>query len=189
MLPNSKLARPTKEQLAAAVGGSTPDILAPNLKVVFCGINPSAYSAVVGHHFARPGNRFWPSLYGGGFTPRLLHPSEDKTLPEFGLGITNVASRATVAAADLFEGELEQGAQQLREKIAQYRPQFLAVLGIGAFREGFKQPKAVLGLQDLRIGGTKIFVLPNPSGLNAHYKPADLARLFGEFRDFVESCN
>jgi TDG/mug DNA glycosylase family protein len=184
---NSKLPRPTKEQLAAAVGGSTPDILTHNLNVVFCGINPSAYSAVVGHHFARPGNRFWPSLYGSGFTPRLLHPSEDKSLPQFGLGITNVASRATVAAADLFEGELEQGAEELRQKIAQYRPKYLAVLGISAYREGFKQPKAVLGLQELQIGDTKIYVLPNPSGLNAHYKPADLVRLFSEFREFVET--
>ena len=186
MMKPEKPRRPTKIELEQAVGGATRDVLAPNLKVVFCGINPSVYSVVVGHHFARPGNRFWPALFNSGFTPRLFAPDEDQKLLEVGLGITNVAARATVAAADLFPGELEAGGAILRAKIEKLKPKFLAVLGIGAFRVAFGPKDAVLGLQDLEIGETRVWVLPNPSGLNAHYKPSDLAQLFREFRGFVE---
>jgi double-stranded uracil-DNA glycosylase len=179
--------KPTKADLAAAVGKTMADIIAPNLKVLFCGINPSVYSAVVGHHFARPGNRFWPSLYNAGFTPRLLKPSEDAELLTFGYGITNLVARATVAAAELSADELAIGGQQLCAKIAQYRPKVLAVLGISAYRLAFNQPRAVLGQQPERVGTTSICVLPNPSGLNAHYTPADLARVYGEFRERIEA--
>ena len=179
--------KPTREQLAAAVGKTVPDIIAPRLRVLFCGINPSVYSAVVRHHFARPGNRFWPTLHRAGFTPRLLRPDEEQELLNYGYGITNIVERATVAAAELTPGELAIGGQQLRNKVERYRPQVLAVLGISAYRHAFNLPRAVLGQQPETIGTTRVFVLPNPSGLNAHYTPADLARVYGEFRQTVEA--
>ena len=178
----SQTTKPTKEELTAAVGKTMPDIIAPNLRVLFCGINPSVYSAVVGHHFARPGNRFWPTLFAAGFTPRLFRPSEDEELLTYGYGITNIVERATVAAADLTADELAMGGQQLRARVEQYKPRVLAVLGISAYRTAFNQPRAVLGQQPETIGTTLLYVLPNPSGLNAHYTPADLARVYGEFR-------
>ena len=174
--------RPTPEQLRAAVGQTMPDILAPNLNVIFCGINPSVYSAVVGHHFARPGNRFWRALHQSGFTPRQLKPFEDQQLLDFGLGLTNIAARATVAATDLSRDELTQGAPILVEKIEKCRPRWLAILGIGAYRTAFNRHKAVVGPQDHFIGATRIWVLPNPSGLNAHFPPVELAARFGELR-------
>jgi TDG/mug DNA glycosylase family protein len=180
--------KPTKEELAAAVGMTMPDVIAPNLRVLFCGINPSVYSAVVGHHFARPGNRFWPTLYKGGFTPRLFKPSEDRELLIYGYGITNIVARATVAAAELSTDELAAGGQQLRNKVRQYQPQVLAVLGISAYRLAFNQPRAILGQQSETIGTTQLYILPNPSGLNAHYTPADLARVYAEFRQAVEAA-
>ena len=179
--------KPTKAELAAAVGKTMPDIIAPDLRILFCGINPSVYSAVVGHHFARPGNRFWPTLYNAGFTPRLLKPSEDAELLTFGYGITNLVARATVAAAELSADELAAGGQQLRAKIKHYRPKVLVVLGISAYRLAFNQPRAILGEQPTLIEKTQLYVLPNPSGLNAHYTPADLARVYGEFRQTIET--
>jgi len=179
--------KPTKADLAAAVGKTVPDIIAPNLRILFCGINPSVYSAAVGHHFARPGNRFWPTLHNGGFTPRLLNPSEDMELLTFGYGVTNLVDRATVAAAELSADELAQGGQQLRTKVALYQPQVLAILGISAYRLALKQPHAALGHQPEVIGTIPICVLPNPSGLNAHYTPADLARVYSQFRQTIES--
>jgi TDG/mug DNA glycosylase family protein len=183
----SQLTKPTKEQLAAAAGKTMPDIIGPNLRVLFCGINPSVYSAVVGHHFARPGNRFWPALYRGGFTPRLFKPSEDGELLSYGYGITNLVARATVAAAELSSEELALGGQQLRAKIARYKPRVLAVLGISAYRLAFERPRAALGRQPDTIGATTIHVLPNPSGLNAHYTPADLARVYAAFREEIDA--
>jgi double-stranded uracil-DNA glycosylase len=179
--------KPTKAELANAVGTTMPDIIAPNLRILFCGINPSVYSAVVGHHFARPGNRFWPALYNAGFTPRLFKPSDDQELLTYGYGITNMVDRATVAAADLSADELASGGKQLRAKIMRYQPTVLAVLGISAYRLAFDQPRAVLGQQPETIGATSIYVLPNPSGLNAHYTPADLARVYREFRLSLEA--
>lgn len=163
-----------------------PDILKPHLKVVFCGINPSVYSVVVGHHFARPGNRFWKALYAGGFTPKLLAPHQDAELLSYGCGITNVVERATVSADELSREELVAGGEKLAAKIKTYEPKWLAILGIGAYRTAFGKAKAVLGLQDETIGNTRLWVLPNPSGLNAHYQPADLARLFGELQEAIE---
>ncbi|HEX5753269.1 MAG TPA: G/U mismatch-specific DNA glycosylase [Archangium sp.] len=163
-----------------------PDLLAPGLKVLFCGINPSVYSAVVGYHFARPGNRFWPALHASGFTDRLLAPSEQEALLALGYGITNVVDRATVSADVLTAEELAAGGRQLEAKVRRYRPRCLAVLGIGAWRTAFGHPKASLGAQPKRLGGTRVWVLPNPSGLNAHYRPQDLARLFRELRLAVE---
>ena len=174
--------RPTREEIQAAAGGRVPDVIAPGLKVLFCGINPSLYSAAVGHHFARPGNRFWPALHRSGFTPRQLQPWEDGDLLEYGLGLTNIVPRATAAASELSYEELLQGGEDLIRKVEQNSPQFLAVLGISAYRRAFKHPQAALGLQAERVGGAAVWVLPNPSGLNAHYQVPDLVRLFAELR-------
>jgi TDG/mug DNA glycosylase family protein len=180
--------RPTKEQLAAAVGKTVPDSIAPNLRVLFCGINPSVYSAVVRHHFARPGNRFWPTLYKAGFTQRLLRPDEEQELLTYGYGITNIVERASVAAAELTADELAVGGRQLQAKVDRYRPQVLAILGISAYRLAFDRPRAVLGQQPETIGTAQLYILPNPSGLNAHYTPTDLARVFGEFRHMIDAA-
>jgi double-stranded uracil-DNA glycosylase len=178
--------RPTPAQLRAAVGRSVPDLLAADLKVLFCGINPGLYSAAVGHHFARPGNRFWPALHAAQFTPRRLDPAEERELLELHLGITNIVDRATAAAAQLTADELRRGGRRLRKKVQRYRPRFLAVLGIGAYREAFPLGHAELGRQPESLGGTVVWVLPNPSGLNAHYQLSDLARQFRELRQAVE---
>lgn len=178
--------KPTAEELRAAANQTMPDIIAPGLRVVFCGINPSVYSVVVGHHFARPGNRFWKALHAGGFTDRLLAPHEDQELLRFGCGITNVAARSSVAAAELSPTELIEGGRLLEAKMQQFAPQWLAVLGISAYRAAFAQPHATIGSQPQTIGGVRVWVLPNPSGLNAHYHLPDLARLYSEFREAIE---
>jgi TDG/mug DNA glycosylase family protein len=171
---------PTAEELRAAASKTVPDVIAPDLRVLFCGINPSLYTAAVGHHFARPGNRFWPTLHVAGFTHRQLAPSEEHQLLRDGYGITNLVARATATAAELTTRELPEGAAQLREKVCRFRPRVLAVLGITAFRAAFDLPRARLGPQPVRIGTTRVWVLPNPSGLNAHYTLSALARLFRE---------
>ncbi|MCA1567850.1 MAG: G/U mismatch-specific DNA glycosylase [Acidobacteria bacterium] len=164
-----------------------PAVIAPNLRVLFCGINPGLYTAAVGHHFARPGNRFWPALYASGFTDRLLSPFEEHELLARGYGITNVVERATATAAELSPAEYVEGGRKLEATVRRYRPMFLAVLGVGAYRTAFGRPKAALGLQPEGIGETSVWVLPNPSGLNAHYQPKDLARMFKELRLATEA--
>ncbi|MGY1693113.1 G/U mismatch-specific DNA glycosylase [Geodermatophilus sp. SYSU D01105] len=156
------------------------DVVAPDLDVLFCGINPSLLSAARGHHFARPGNRFWPALHLAGLTPRRMTPDEDGELPRYGLGVTNLVDRPTRTAAELTPDELRAGAAALADLVRRYRPRVLAVLGVGAYRTGFGRPRAVLGRQDERIGGAHTWVVPNPSGLNAHYQLPDLARLYRE---------
>jgi TDG/mug DNA glycosylase family protein len=180
--------KPTKAELLAAEGKTVPSVIAPNLRVLFCGINPGLYTAAVGHHFARPGNRFWPALHASGFTDRLLSPFEERELLARGYGITNVVSRATATAAELAAGEYVAGGRKLAATVRRYRPAFLAVLGVGAYRTAFARPKAALGLQPESIGDTSVWVLPNPSGLNAHYQPKDLARMFQELRLAVEAA-
>lgn len=173
--------KPTRAELLAAVNKTVPDVIAFGLRVLFCGINPGLYSAVVGHHFARPGNRFWPALYQAGFTERLLSPFEERELlPQY--GITNIVERATATADKLSAQELAEGGRRLAAKIGHYQPRFIAILGIGAYRTAFKRPKAGLGRQPESINGSTLWVLPNPSGLNAHYQPQDLARLFQELK-------
>ena len=164
-----------------------PDVIAPNLRILFCGINPGLYTAATGYHFARPGNRFWPALYAAGFTRRLLTPAEEHELLADGYGITNVVARATATAAELSAEEYVEGGRRLAAKVRRYRPKFIAVLGVGAYRTAFNRPKATLGLQPGAIGQTAVWVLPNPSGLNAHYQPKVLARLFRELRLAVEA--
>lgn len=176
--------KPTKEQLLAATDKTVRDVIAPNLRVLFSGINPGLYTAAVGHHFARPGNRFWPALYAGGFTDRVLSPFDERELLKSGYGITNVVMRATASADQLMREEIVAGGERLRAKVLRYRPKVLAVLGVGAYRTAFNQPKASVGRQEDRIGDTVLWVLPNPSGLNANYQAPDLARLFRELREF-----
>ena len=162
-------------------------IVADGLRVLFVGINPSLLSAQLGHHFARPGNRFWPALHASGWTPRLLSPAQDAELPAFGIGVTNIAARATRAAAEVDAAELAAGAAVLEQTVARHRPRLVAVLGLTAYRTAFARPKAVIGLQDAPIGGRPVWVLPNPSGLNAHFKPADFARLYAEARVYADA--
>ena len=175
--------KPTPEQIAAAAGRTLPDVIGPGLRVLFSGINPSLYSAAVGHHFARPGNRFWPALHAGGFTPRLYSPWEDRSLLDLGLGLTNMAPRPSAQAAELSNEELARGAAALARKAKRYQPRCIAFLGISAYRVAFARPKAVLGRQPETIGETALWVLPNPSGLNAHFQPPQLARMFAELRE------
>jgi double-stranded uracil-DNA glycosylase len=180
----------TAEQLEAARSRLLPDVLPgpddPPLRVLFCGINPGLLSAATGHHFARPGNRFWPALHAAGFTPRRFAPAEQHLLPGLGLGITNVAPRATARADELDHAELVAGGERLRALVAQVRPAWLAVVGIGAYRVAFAERKAAAGRQERTLGPTGLWVLPNPSGLNAHHTPASLAAAFAALREAVD---
>jgi TDG/mug DNA glycosylase family protein len=177
-----KLPGPTRAELLEAADRLLPDVVRPGLRVVFCGINPGLYTAWAGHHFARPGNRFWPALHRSGCTPRQLHPSEQAELLDLGLGITNVVERATATAAELTAAELRAGGERLARDVGEWRPAYLAVLGVTAYRAAFGDRTATLGPQERNLGATRVWVLPNPSGLNAHYQLPDLARLFGELR-------
>ncbi len=180
------LRKPTRGELHAARDKIVPDLIAPNLKVLFCGINPGLYTAAIGHHFGRPGNRFWPALHAAGFTPRLFSPFEERELLALSYGITNVVSRATAAADELSEDEIRAGGKRLVATVKRQRPRVLAILGVGAYRIAFDRPKAKVGAQDETIGSTRVWVLPNPSGFNAHYQSADLAKVFRQLRDAVE---
>jgi double-stranded uracil-DNA glycosylase len=174
--------RPAPADLVAARDRTIPDVIAPGLRVLFAGINPGLYSAATGHHFARPGNRFWPALHRSGFTPRQFRPDEQDLLLGLGLGITNIAARATARAAELSPAELRAGARLLTGKLTRLAPGWLAVLGVTAYRTAFSSPGAQVGPQDTVAGTTRIWVLPNPSGLNAHYAPAALAAEFARLR-------
>jgi len=174
--------KPTRSELLAAAGLTIADVSAPGLSVLFAGINPGLYSAATGYHFARPGNRFWPALYMSGFTPYLLRPDEQRQLLGFGLGITNLVHRATARADELSPQELADGASALAEKAAALRPRWLAVVGVTAYRTGFRNPRATIGRQELKIGATAVWVLPNPSGLNAHWNLSSLAEQFARLR-------
>ena len=175
--------KPTKAELAAAVSLTVPDIIAPGLRVLFCGINPGLYTAAIGHHFGRPGNRFWPALHGAGFTPRLFAPWDEHELIALGMGITNMVERTTATAAELTADEYVAGGQRLAATVMQYQPNVVAFLGIGAYRSAFGRPQAMLGLQVERIGGSALWVLPSPSGLNANHQLADLVALLRELRE------
>ena len=178
---------PTRAELIAATGKTLPDVIAHDLDVLFCGINPGLYTAAVQQHFGRPGNRFWSTLHKAGFTPRLFHPSEQRELLKYGYGITNVVGRATVGAAELTVSELVEGARVLTAKVRKYRPRVLAVVGIGAYRTGFSRPFAKTGLQEETIGNARIWILPNPSGLNANYGAEDLVALYRQLREWVSA--
>ena len=174
--------RPTRAELEAARALTVPDVLPgpadPLLAVLFCGINPGLVTALTGHHFGRPGNRFWPALHRSGFTPRLLHPAEQGELRGLGLGITNMVARATARADELTDDEVRAGGARLRELVATARPRWLAVVGITAYRVAFGAPRATVGPQEAALGDTRVWLLPNPSGLNAHWQLPELAAEF-----------
>jgi len=174
--------RPTREQVEAAHGKGVRDVIAPGLRVLFCGINPGLYTAAIGHHFGRPGNRFWTALHLAGFTDRPLTPFEERELLALGLGITNLVSKATRLAEELTTEELRDGATRLERMVRRYRPRALAVLGLGAYRTAFARPKAVVGVQPEKIGATAVWVLPNPSGRTASYQMDAQVRLLRALR-------
>jgi TDG/mug DNA glycosylase family protein len=185
-----RVPRFTRAELEAARVRTIEDVLPgpddPPLRVLFCGINPGLVSAATGHHFARPGNRFWPALHGAGFTPRLLKPAEQGELRALGLGITNMAPRATARADELTPAELVAGGQRLRALVAEWRPRWLAVVGVTAYRTAFGAPRALVGPQEDRLGETGVWVLPNPSGLNAHWQLPDMIAEYARLRAATE---
>lgn len=161
-------------------GRAVPDVAAPGLRVLFCGINPGLASARLGLHFARSGNRFWKVLHLAGFAPRLLAPVEQGELLALGLGITNLVARPSAAAAELTTAELREGARQLEAKVEALGPAYVAVLGVGAYRKAFARPRAVIGEQPERLGRSRLWLLPNPSGLQARYQLPEMAAMFAE---------
>ncbi|HEY7282459.1 MAG TPA: G/U mismatch-specific DNA glycosylase [Actinomycetota bacterium] len=172
--------KPTKAEIAAAEDATVPDVLAPGLRLLFAGINPGLYSGAVGHHFARPGNRFWPALHAAGITDRVLSPFDERELLRAGVGITNLVGRATATADRLSNEELRTGAGRLERKVRRARPRTVAFLGLTAYRTAFGRPRAAVGPQREDLGGTRVWLLPNPSGLNAHFQVPELAALFRE---------
>lgn len=179
----AKHPRPTAEQLAAARDTVIPDVIAPGLSVLFCGINPGLWSGAVGRHFARPGNRFWSALHASGFTPEPLGPYQQQEMLALGLGLSNVVARTTARADELTVEELREGGRILEAKVRMYQPRWVAIVGITAYRTAFEHRDARIGEQDERIGGSRVWVLPNPSGLNAHWTPKTLAEEFARFRE------
>jgi len=183
-----EMARPSPEDLAAARNQTIPDVLPPpgaSMRVLFCGINPSLYSAATGRHFARPGNRFWPALHLSGFTPRRLDPAEQDLLAGYGLGITNLVARATAQASELGPAELRAGGERLAALIAARRPRVLAIAGVTAYRTAFARPRATTGPQPGTLAGARLWILPNPSGLNASWTTPRLVEEFRKLRETV----
>ncbi len=178
--------RPTRKELEAARRKTVPDVIRPGLDILWVGINPGLYTAAIGHHFGRPGNRFWPSLNGSGLLKEPITAWESERLLESNIGITNVVRRATATADELSRDELRRGARILRAKILRHEPKLAAFLGLGLYRDAFDRPKAKLGLQEEKIGKTLLYVLPNPSGLNAHFQVPDYIRLFREMGKLVQ---
>jgi double-stranded uracil-DNA glycosylase len=170
--------RPTPAELAAAEGQAIDDVVGPGLQVLFVGINPGLYSGATGRHFARPGNRFWPTLHRAGFTPRQLEPDETDELLRLGIGITNLVNRTTRTAAELSVDELRAGATRLRDTVRRTYPRAVAVLAVAGYRIAFDRPRAVVGRQPEELEGAELWLLPNPSGLNANYQLPELTRLY-----------
>ena len=179
--------RPSAGELDAARDKTIPDVAAPGLRVLFAGINPGLYSAATGYHFARPGNRFWPALHASGFTPRLFRPAEQQQLLALGLGITNVVARATARADELTSAEIRAGGRVLTAKVTRLAPRWLAIVGVTVYRTAFGHPGAKTGPQEERMGETRLWVLPNPSGLNAHWTAPQLAEAYRELREAADA--
>jgi TDG/mug DNA glycosylase family protein len=179
--------RPTPLEVQAAKGRTIRDVIRADLDVLFCGINPGLYTAATGHHFARPGNRFWPAMHDAGFTRRRLYPWEQQELLDAGCGVTNLVARATATAAELEDEELRVGRKRLERKVRRYRPKVVAIVGLGAYRVAFNRPRATLGRQEVTIANAALWVLPNTSGLNANHQAADFARAFGAVRTFIRA--
>jgi double-stranded uracil-DNA glycosylase len=182
MLRKSPQHKPTPEEIRAAYGKTVRDVIASDLRILFVGINPGLYTAAVGHHFARPGNRFWPTLYGAGFTDRLLAPAEERELLDQGYGISNLVDRATAQAAELTPDDFSKGAKRLEKKVVRFRPRWVAFLGISAYQAAVDRTATSVGPQQPRFGDARVWLLPNPSGLNAHYQLAALVQLFSDLR-------
>jgi TDG/mug DNA glycosylase family protein len=182
--------RPTREELLSAYGRVIPDCVGPGIQVLLVGINPSLYSGWTSTHFARPGNRLWRTLHEAGFTDRRLHPSESEAIVAAGLGITNLVARATARADELTDEEIRAGVEPLRRLVRRCRrrwggPSYVAFLGISTYRVAFGRPRAVVGCQPERFEGAGVWVLPNPSGLNAHYQQPALTTAYAELRQRV----
>ena len=175
--------RPTASDLAAARDRTLEDLIAPDLEILFVGINPGLWSGATGFHFARPGNRFWRALHEAGLTPHVVNPSNQRELLDFGIGVVNLVPRTTATAAELAHDEIRAGARVLVGKIERYRPRKVAFLGVSTYRIAFDRPKASVGRQTERIATSEVWVLPNPSGLNAHYQLPQLAAAYGQLRD------
>lgn len=184
--PRSRPVRPSREELQAAYGRTVPDLIAPGLRVVLVGINPSLWSGAVGYHFASPSNRLWPALHGAGFTPRRLHPSETDEILRCGLGVTNLVDRATARADELDKAELRGGAARVEAVAHEWQPRWLAFLGLTAYRVAFGRPKAGVGPQPETLGSSRVWLLPNPSGLNASYQLPDLVAAYSALQAAAE---
>jgi len=175
-----------KADLLRFANTTVADLVGPGLKLLFVGINPGLQTAATGAHFAHPANRFYPALALGGITEQRINAtggyskSDRHYLIERGVGITNIAERATAKASELSRTELQQGAIRLRERVDRWNPRVVAVVGITAYRTAFNQPRSTLGRQPDRWGNTTLFVLGNPSGLNAHETAASLAIAYSE---------
>jgi TDG/mug DNA glycosylase family protein len=178
--------KPTPAEVAAAAGKGIRDVVAPDLRVLFVGINPGLYTAATGHHFARPGNRFWPALHAAGFSARLLHPSEQRELLSRGYGITNLVNRATATADEVAPEEFIAGRRRLAAKVRRLKPRIVAFLGVGAYCQAFDMRRASLGEQPERFEGARVWVLPNPSGLNANYQLGALVDLFRSLKESAD---
>jgi double-stranded uracil-DNA glycosylase len=176
---------PTRQQLQAAYGATIPDLVGPGLRVLLVGINPSLWSGAVGRHFGRPSNRLWRTLREAGFTDRLLDPSESDVLLSVGVGVTNLVARSTARADELTDDEIRDGVAPLRGLVEQWRPPWVAFLGLSAYRTAFGEPKTGVGPRPGRFAGAGVWVLPNPSGLNAHYQQPDLTMAYADLRAAV----
>jgi TDG/mug DNA glycosylase family protein len=174
--------RPSPEDLERAGDRTIPDVVGPGLRVLFCGINPGLWSGASRLHFARPGNRFWKVLHGAGFTERVLDPGEQAVLPSLGIGITNLVARTTAAASDLSADELRAGAGALERRVRRLRPGTVAVVGMQAYRTAFRRPRAGMGRQEEELAGSALWVLPNPSGLQARYQLPEMVAAYAELR-------
>jgi double-stranded uracil-DNA glycosylase len=178
-------ARPSRADLAGAYDATIPDLGGPGLAVLLVGINPSLYSGWTGRHFARPGNRLWRTLHEAGFTDRRLDPADTDAIEAAGLGITNLVARATARADELTDAEIRAGIEPLRRLVSAWAPRYLAFLGISTYRVAFGERQARVGRQPGTLGGAGIWVLPNPSGLNASYQQPALTAAYAELRAAV----
>ena len=175
--------RPGAEELAAAYGRTVPDLLAPGLRVLLVGVNPSLWSGITGVHFGRPGNRLWPTLHEAGFTSRRLHPTETGILIAAGLGVSNLVPRATARADEVLEDELRAGVPRIEALVRRWQPGWVAFLGLGAYRTAYGASRATVGQQaGVSVGGRPVWLLPNPSGLNASYSQPALTEAYAALR-------
>jgi TDG/mug DNA glycosylase family protein len=176
------MTRPTKAELVAATERTIEDVIGPDLDILFVGINPGLWSGATGFHFARPGNRFWKAIAMAGLVGRVLDPSEQHELLAHGIGITNLVARTTATAAELTSDELRAGGQALVPRVERHHPRQVAFLGISTYRVALDAPKVTVGLQPDLIAGARVWVLPNPSGLNASWTLPRLAAAYAALR-------